>query len=148
MADSSAGKHVRFVVARPTTPRGRALAASPRKRRAAVTATPHNPVTDALRRTHALAQARQALRRGDFDEAERAIEQARAAGEPDAAFHNVTGILHECRGNIGQAKACYGKAIASAATYPAAQHNMRRLYELDTFGRTNKPVRFGDESGS
>jgi Flp pilus assembly protein TadD len=98
-----------------------------------------------LRRGHALAQARLALRRGELDAAERAMNSAEEAGGDDAAFHNVAGVIHECRGDVAQARASYGKAIALAPAYAPAQMNLRRLYELDTFGRTTKAVQLGDE---
>lgn len=145
MAQLPASKRSRFVVAR--SPRVRVAALRQRRGPSVLTAPAPNPVVAQLRRTHALALARQALRRGEIDEAEREIERGRSGGEEDPAFLNVLGILHECRGDVREARACYGKAIAASATYAAAQQNMRRLYELDTYGRTNKTVRFGDEAG-
>jgi Flp pilus assembly protein TadD len=106
-----------------------------------------SPMQLELRRRHALGLARQALRRGELEEAERQIYRARSAGGDDAVLENVAGVLHECRGEVDEARACYGRAIALCAAYGPAQQNMRRLYELATFGRTSKAVQLGDEPG-
>ena len=106
-----------------------------------------SPMQLELRRRHALGLARQTLRRGELEEAKRQISRARLAGADGAALENVAGVLHECRGEVDEARACYGRAIAICAAYGPAQQNMRRLYELATFGRTSKSVQLGDEPG-
>jgi Flp pilus assembly protein TadD len=134
--------HSRFVLAQAPVSKRRSITGWPTRARAA--ASPEQKQN--LSRRHALALARQALRRGDIDEAERTIARAAVTGGDDPAFHNVAGVLYECRGDVRKARTSYGKAIALSPAYAPAQQNMRRLYELDTFGRTSKSVHLGDEA--
>jgi DNA-binding NtrC family response regulator len=60
---------------------------------------------------------------------------------PDA--HNLYGVLHEMRGDYGAAKKEYGTAIKLDERHEPAQQNMRRVYELFTFGRSKEPFNFG-----
>ncbi len=62
---------------------------------------------------------------------------------PDA--HNLYGVLHEMRGDYDSAKKEYGEAIKLESRHEAAQQNMRRVYELFTFGRSREPFNLGDE---
>ena len=94
----------------------------------------------------ALADARAALRRGDLERAEHLLMQAGFLADGDAAFHNLVGVLHECRGRTRQAKKSYGRAIAASPGYLPSQLNMRRHYELSALGSTIHPVALGDES--
>jgi DNA-binding NtrC family response regulator len=60
---------------------------------------------------------------------------------PDA--HNLYGVLHEMRGDYDAAKKEYGTAIKLDDRHEPAQQNMRRVYELFTFGQSREPFNFG-----
>ena len=62
---------------------------------------------------------------------------------PDA--HNLQGILYEIAGDYDAAKKAYGRAIKLDARHPAAQQNMRRMFELFNFGRSEEPLHYGDK---
>ena len=92
-----------------------------------------------------LSLARAAMRRGAWADAEALLMKAAPIARGDAAFCNLAGLLWEARGDERLARKFYGKAIAADRHYEAAQQNMRRLYELDTFGRSSLPAALGDE---
>lgn len=64
---------------------------------------------------------------------------------PDAERLNLLGVIAEAQDNWPEAARQYGKAIAADSRYEPAQQNMRRIYELTTFGRSAEPVAMGDE---
>jgi hypothetical protein len=92
-----------------------------------------------------LASVRGALRRGDWATAEALLMRAAPLAGEDAAFFNLVGVLWEVRAGRRAARRFYGLAIRSDGKYAPAQQNMRRLYELSTFGRTRQAVALGDE---
>ena len=59
--------------------------------------------------------------------------------------HNLQGVLHEIAGDYDAAKKSYGRAIKLDANHPAAQQNMRRIFELFNFGRSEEPLHFGQK---
>jgi hypothetical protein len=67
-----------------------------------------------------------------------------AGSARDAACLNLLGVLCEARGQHPLAKRFYGSAIRADRRFDPAQQNMRRLYELDTFGSTARVPRVGD----
>ncbi|HEV8605938.1 MAG TPA: hypothetical protein VGQ99_11255 [Tepidisphaeraceae bacterium] len=93
----------------------------------------------------ALDMARRAFRREAWSEAESLLMQAGVIAGNDPAFFNLVGILREVEGNKEAAGSFYGKAIRADSNYAPAQQNMRRLYELRTFGHTSQMVCLGDE---
>ena len=108
-------------------------------------ARPAQPTRPVLGYQATLDQARDALRHGMWEEAEDALMNADILAGDDPAFFNLVGILHECHGRKRQARKFYGRAIALNGTYAPAQQNMRRLYELKMFGKTQETVALGDE---
>jgi DNA-binding response OmpR family regulator len=86
-----------------------------------------------------LARARQALTDGDLARAEGLLLRAGALGEKDPAYHNLLGMLTELREDFSAARRHYGKAISLKGTFAPAQQNMRRIYELREFGRSDEP---------
>lgn len=94
-----------------------------------------------------LNRARKALRLADYADAETLLMKAADLAEKDAAYFNLIGVLYEVRGQHRLARKFYGKAIAANNHYEPAQKNMRRLYELQTFGRSQEPATLGDEPG-
>lgn len=85
-----------------------------------------------------------AIRRGCVDDAERILQSAAELGLHDAAWLNVMGVVHESRGDWCRARRFYGKAMRADRRFAPAEQNMRRWYELVTFGRTTWPIAFGD----
>jgi len=62
-------------------------------------------------------------------------------GQPaDAAALNLLGAVFELRGDWKSARRHYSRAIKADRNYEPAQQNMRRWYELFTFGRTQEPL--------
>jgi hypothetical protein len=49
-------------------------------------------------------------------------------------------------GRKEMARRFYGRAIRADGKFAPAQQNMRRLYELTTFGHTTQHVALGDEA--
>ncbi len=49
------------------------------------------------------------------------------------------GLLTELREDFAGARRHYGKAISLNKRFEPAQQNMRRLYELGEFGRSDEP---------
>lgn len=92
-----------------------------------------------------LDRVRQALRSVDIPTAETLLMRAADLAQDDAAYLNLLGILYESRRQWRLARKFYGKAMRADKRYEAAQSNMRRLYELETFGRSAVPVALGGE---
>ncbi len=94
-----------------------------------------------------LNRARKALRLAEYTDAETLLMKAADLSEKDAAYFNLLGVLYEVRRQHRLARKFYGKAIAADHHYEPAQKNMRRLFELQTFGRSREPATLGDEPG-
>ncbi|HZK82233.1 MAG TPA: response regulator [Humisphaera sp.] len=92
-----------------------------------------------------LNRVRHAMRLANYTDAETLLMKAADLAHKDAAYFNLLGILYEAQREHRLARKFYGKAIATDKRYEPAQTNMRRLYELQTFGRTQQPVSLGDE---
>ncbi|MGA2496474.1 MAG: response regulator [Tepidisphaeraceae bacterium] len=89
--------------------------------------------------------AREALRAGNLPLAETLLIKAEDLGHEDEAYYNLVGVYHEVRRRWRLARKFYGKAIKTNGGYEPAQQNMRRIYELYTFGASREPVALGDE---
>ena len=89
---------------------------------------------------------RKALRIGDSKAAEEMLIKASDLGNEDAAYLNLVGVFNEAKRRWKRAKKFYGMAIRADGHYEPAQNNMRRLYELETFGKTSLPIALGDET--
>jgi len=85
-----------------------------------------------------------AMRLGFFDEAQAMLGADPHAGS-DAACLNLLGVIHELRKQWKPARKNYRRAIRADGTYAPARQNMRRMYELDTFGQSNQCIALGDE---
>ena len=95
--------------------------------------------------TDFLREAKRLINLQNFDLAGRMVAEALNfdAQSPDA--HNLQGILYEIAGNYDAARKSYGRAIKLAPNHPAAQQNMRRLFELFNFGRSEEPRHLGEK---
>jgi hypothetical protein len=89
-----------------------------------------------------------AIRLADYDTAELAL----AAGVciwPDigrcAAYLNLRGVLQEARHDWRDARHWYRRAATADKHYEPTQQNLRRIYELYTFGKSAEPFALGDE---
>lgn len=88
---------------------------------------------------------RSSLRMGKFTDAETLLMKAADLAQKDAAYFNLLGVLYEAQQEWRLARKLYGKAMRLDKQYEPAQINMRRIYELTTFGRSNQPATLGDE---
>jgi DNA-binding NtrC family response regulator len=95
-----------------------------------------------------LGRIRTALHAADLDGAQALLETAAQRRNQQAAeYFNLLGVLYEAQRQWRLARKCYGRAIATESQYQPAQANMRRLYELHTFGKSSQPVVLDEESG-
>lgn len=79
-----------------------------------------------------------------FDDAAEKITQALRLDDKSPEAHNLRGVLHEICGDLDGAKKAYGRAIRLDSQHEAAQQNMRRIFELFNFGRSEEPLHLGD----
>jgi DNA-binding response OmpR family regulator len=63
--------------------------------------------------------------------------------DKSAEAFNLAGVLAELLDEVDKAKKYYGQAIKLNKNYEPAQQNMRRLFELQNFGRTSEPLNLG-----
>jgi len=92
-----------------------------------------------------LRKIRTALHAADLDSAQALLESAAEHRNQQAAeYFNLLGILYEAQRQWRLARKCYGRAIATEGHYQPAQANMRRLYELHTYGKSSQPVVLSD----
>jgi DNA-binding response OmpR family regulator len=95
----------------------------------------------------ALRRIRRALRLADYSSAESLLEKAAdRKNQHTAEYFNLLGVLYEAHHKWRLARKCYGKSISADKRFEPAQANLRRLYELQTYGRSHEPVKLGDES--
>jgi CheY-like chemotaxis protein len=88
-----------------------------------------------------LHRIRAALHSADLDQAEALLEKAAAQRNEHAAqYFNLLGVLYEAQRKWRLARKCYGRAMTSDGQHVAAEANMRRLYELHTYGKSSQPV--------
>jgi DNA-binding response OmpR family regulator len=93
-----------------------------------------------------LNRIRLAMRSEDFASAESLLMKAADRKEQHSApYFNLLGILYEVQHKWRLAKKCYGKAMSADKQYKPAEANMRRIYELYTFGHSKQIVILGDE---
>lgn len=102
------------------------------------------PVTAAAQFLLNLHQAKRALNRREFDEAEVYLKQAIGLNEHSAEAHNLMGVLHELRNEHDESYRSYKAALKADRHYEPAMHNMTRYYERFTFGSSKVPVDTGD----
>jgi len=93
-----------------------------------------------------LQTVRSALRAGKFKEAEAALMSAGTITDDDPAFLNLAGVLHESHGRVDSASRFYQRAANKNRRYLSAQENLKRLGEIRRYGKSTRPVAFGDEA--
>jgi CheY-like chemotaxis protein len=94
----------------------------------------------------AMNRIRRSLRLADFGSAESLLTKvADRPAKHTAEYFNLLGVLYEAQHKWRLARKCYGKAMRANKGYAPAEANIRRLYELHTFGRSTQAVVLGDE---
>ena len=94
-----------------------------------------------------LRRVRRLLRSDDLTAAELLLKKtADQTARTSADYFNLLGVFYEGQRKWRLARRYYGKAMRADKKYDPAQRNMRRVYELYTFGRSDQPVLLGDES--
>ena len=106
-----------------------------------VGASPPNADRDSL-----LLDACVAIRGGHVDDASDLLSPHAGVLACDPVYLNLLGAVCEMREQWRLAQRFYGAAISVAPGFAPAQRNMRRLYELYTFGRSREPLELGDAS--
>ena len=102
-------------------------------------APPPNAARDSL-----LLDASVAIRGGRLEVASGLLAPQGGILASDPAYLNLVGVVCEAQGQWQMARRFYGVAISVAPRFAPAQQNMRRLYELYTFGRSQEPLALGD----
>ena len=93
-----------------------------------------------------VSRIRKSLKVADTTSAETLLTKlADRRNEKAAEYFNLLGALYETQGNWRLARKCYGKGMSADRRYAPAEANMRRFYELYTFGHTKQSIVLGDE---
>lgn len=102
-------------------------------------------LAEPAKREQLLSEVRTAIRLGLFEEATTMLARFGDVAMSDADCLNLLGVIDEARCSWKSARRWYGKAIRRDRSHAAAQQNMRRIYELHTFGESKQPTALGDE---
>lgn len=98
-----------------------------------------------LQKSLAVQSGLDAICRGSWRSAERALAQGNPDDWCNDAFHmNLLGVCAEHHGDYDRAKHFYGAAIRVDRHFEPAQQNMRRVFELFHFGESQEPYAVGD----
>ncbi len=92
-----------------------------------------------------LREAKRLVNMQDFELAKHMVAEALQIDDRSPDAHNLQGVLLEIAGDYDAAKKSYGRAIKLDADHPAAQQNMRRLYELFNFGASQEALHLGSK---
>src|SRR5882724_7102981 len=92
------------------------------------------------RRDSVLLDAPVAIRAGDCEKAEDMLAPFRSMLACDPAYLNLCGVICELQGQAGCANRFYGLAMGVDPSFKPAERNLRRIYELNAFGRTCERV--------
>lgn len=95
-------------------------------------------------RARVLQRACEELREGALKRAELIVRSLEDREEHDAVCLNLLGVFHEARQEWRLARHYYGKSVRADGGFKPARQNLRRLYEVDTFGTSDQPVAVGD----
>jgi DNA-binding NtrC family response regulator len=104
--------------------------------------TPPTPPRDDFE-SH-IVTAQRLLNLRDFARAQKHLVRALELNDKSAEAFNLTGVLFEMKEEYDRAKKYYGQAIKLDSRYEPAQQNMRRIFELFSFGSSKEPVALGD----
>ncbi len=93
-----------------------------------------------------LREAKRLINLQNFEAAGRMVAEALKIDDQSPDAHNLQGVLQEIAGDYEAAKKSYGRAIKLNSSHPAAQQNMRRIYELFNFGSSQEALSLGAKS--
>ena len=93
-----------------------------------------------------LREAKRLINLQNFALAGRMVTEALRFYDDSPDVHNLQGILYEIAGDYDAARKAYGRAIKLDSRHPAAQQNMRRMFELFNFGRSEEPLHYGGQA--
>jgi tetratricopeptide (TPR) repeat protein len=93
-----------------------------------------------------LDEARTTIRLGFYDHAQAMLLASKGPLGRDPRWLNLMGLTYEAQGRWSKALRCYGKAVRADRAYGPACQNLRRLYELETFGHSAETIALGDEN--
>ena len=105
---------------------------------------PPLPPWDPRQRTALLHDVCTAMRLGFFREAQAMLDHEPHAAH-DPACLNLLGVICELSQQWKLARKHYRAAVRCDPNYAPARQNIRRFYELDTFGHTGMQIALGDE---
>lgn len=88
--------------------------------------------------------AQRLLNLRDFTSAKRHLIRALELNDKSKEAFNLAGVLFEMQEDYDRAKKYYGQAIKLDKSWEPAQQNMRRIYELFSFGTSKEPIALGD----
>ena len=91
-------------------------------------------------------EAKRLINLQDFGAAAACLATALQTDGETPEIYNLQGVLAEIRGDYDAARRAYGQAIKLDSRHEAAQQNMRRLFELFNFGRSDEPLHYGGTS--
>lgn len=87
-----------------------------------------------------------AVRQSEWCLAERELTNGNGhTGLSDARCLNLLGVVYEATDRWGLARRCYSRAIRADKRYVPPQINIRRHYELATFGQSMLPISLGTQ---
>lgn len=86
------------------------------------------------------------IRGGRYEDARRMLDLCLERCPGHAPFLNLAGAVCEAEKDWRKARRYYGGAIAADRCSADAQQNMRRVFELFTWGASREPIALGDES--
>jgi DNA-binding response OmpR family regulator len=94
-----------------------------------------------------LNRIRKLLRLAEYDSAMSLLMKAADQNDQQSCeYFNLLGVLYEAQRKWRLARKCYIKAIDADEKYPPARANLRRLLELQRYGRSSQAVLLGDEA--
>lgn len=92
-----------------------------------------------------LREAKRLVNMQSFELAGRMVNEALRLDERSPDAHNLQGVLHEIASDYDAARKAYGRAVELDPRHPAAQANLRRLFELFNFGESREALHLGDK---
>lgn len=93
-----------------------------------------------------LQRVRKEIWQQHYADAEALLNKLAAQAHGDPAYLNLLGVLHKAEGSRRLAKKFYKMALRADSEYAAAIQNLRRLFDLETYGRTDQDVVLGDKT--
>jgi Flp pilus assembly protein TadD len=104
------------------------------------------PIPPAWDRSTALMIATSAAQRGEWKLASAELMKCPESALDDAACLNLLGLAAEVRGDWKCARKMYQRALQRDRSCQPAEQNLRRYFELFTFGRSHVPMCFAAHS--